>query len=105
MIGGSFNQEEDYLPLVEECLLTPEGFGFSTPMSRILALGNRASGYYKAAPEESVVDVMAAITEGTVDVALVFDKETLLGIFTESDYIRVSRCVFLDIGVIVVILL
>lgn len=99
MIGGFFNKEEDYEPLVDECLLTPEGFGFSTPMSRILTLSKRASGYYKAGPEESVVDVMAAITEGTIDVALVFDKETLLGIFTESDYIRVSMCVFLDVYV------
>ena len=40
------------------------------------------------------VEVMAAITEGLVDVALVFDKDDLLGIFTESDYIRVSNAVW-----------
>ena len=58
-------------------------------MSRVLTLSRRASGYYKASADERVIDVIAAITDGPLDAALVFDKETLLGIFTESDYIRV----------------
>lgn len=40
--------------------------------------------------DDRVIDVMADITEGEEDVALVYDGSTLLGIFTESDYINVS---------------
>ena len=79
----------------ETCLLTPEGYGFSSPAERILKEANRGSGYYSAKSNAPVIDVMGGITEGTADAALVFDGTTLLGIFTESDYIDVS--LFLDI--------
>lgn len=88
--------DEELLPLDDDsCRLTPEGFGFSTPASRILKLAGRKGGYYRAAAGESVLDVIAAITDGTFDVALVYQKDTerdndLLGIFTETDYIRVG---------------
>jgi len=73
--------------------LTPEGTGFSSPTSRIVRKSNRDNnGYYKADSEEAVALVIAAITqESTADVALVYDKEdVLLGIFTETDYIKLS---------------
>ena len=103
MIGGFFKKDaadlatdEELLPLDDDsCRLTPEGFGFSSPASRILKLAGREGGYYRAAADESVLDVIAAITDGTFDVALVYQKDTerdndLLGIFTETDYIRVG---------------
>ena len=77
--------------------LTPEGYGFSSPIERIFKLANRQNGYYKAKGTDSVVDVMEGISNmgDKMDVALVFDqnegKENLLGIFTEGDYIRVSH--------------
>ena len=37
-----------------------------------------------------MIDVMAGITNGQEDVALVYDNAELLGIFTEFDYISVS---------------
>mmetsp|Transcript_12582 Transcript_12582/g.14381 ORF Transcript_12582/g.14381 Transcript_12582/m.14381 type:complete len:852 (+) Transcript_12582:146-2701(+) len=73
--------------------LTPEGTGFSCPTSRIVRKAKRDNnGYYRADSEEAVTNVIAAITqESTADVALVYDKEdTLLGIFTETDYIKFS---------------
>lgn len=74
--------------------LTPEGTGFSSSMSRIAKLSKRGEGCYRANGSDRVVDVMDAITQDVnQDVALVYDEETkkLLGIFTESDYIRVCR--------------
>lgn len=68
----------------------PEGFGFSSPSTRILRLAQRNNGYYKASSEESVISVMEKITQGPLDVALVYNGEELLGIFTESDYIKFS---------------
>lgn len=80
--------------LLDPTTLTPDGFGFSTPMTRVLRESNRQPGYHKASSAATVVDVIEEITnsENQYDVALVFDDETdnLLGIFTESDYIRFS---------------
>lgn len=72
--------------------LTPEGTGFSSPISRIVKLSKRGDGCYRANGSDRVVDVMEAITQNAdEDVALVYDEETkkLLGIFTERDYIQV----------------
>lgn len=74
----------------ETCLLTPEGYGFSSPADRILKESNRGNGYYTAKSNDRVIDVMAGITEGSADAALIFDGTELLGIFTESDYIDFS---------------
>ena len=70
--------------------LTPEGYGFSSPISRVMKESD-GSGYYSAKSSESVVDVMGKI--GKNDVALVFDEENddeLMGIFTDFDFIRLS---------------
>lgn len=76
----------------DECFITPDGFGFSTPASRILSTAQCKPGYTKVSSSDRVVDVMDQITtsdEG--DVALVYDDDaTLVGLFTESDYIRFS---------------
>lgn len=47
-------------------------------------------GYVAVKGDDRVIDVMADITEGEEDVALVYDGSTLLGIFTETDYINFS---------------
>jgi len=83
--------------------ITPDGYGFTAPMSRILAQAGRGKGYFKARASDTVIEVMDALTskqEGSdgstvvpPDVALVFDDDDptrLLGLFTESDYIKVS---------------
>jgi CBS domain-containing protein len=56
-----------------------------------MKVANRQNGFYKAMASDIVTDVMEGITEGQVDVALVFDDSSskLLGIFTETDYIKV----------------
>jgi len=71
--------------------LTPEGTGLSSPISRIVRLSKRGKGFYRAGGADRVVDIMEGITAGVEDVALAYDEETkkLLGIFTESDYIKV----------------
>jgi CBS domain-containing protein len=72
-------------------LITPEGYGFSSPVSRILK-SRGGLGYYRARASTSVIDVMEGINSGT-DVALVFDDyddSILLGIFTDADYIRLA---------------
>ena len=102
MIGGFFKKGEEVVdadlddlePLADDsCRLTPEGFGFSTPASRIIKQAGRKGGYYRASASEFVLDVIAAITnEKEQDVALVYDdNDVLLGIFTEADYIKVCR--------------
>jgi hypothetical protein len=76
----------------EECNITPEGFGFTTPTSRVLTEAKRGAGFHRAAASDLVIDVMEAITTGEQDVALVFDTQgtgKLLGLFTEMDYIKV----------------
>ncbi len=80
-------------PLMEESsMITPEGFGFSAPVRRILKESGR--GYHKAKASDTVIDVMQAITAGAYDVALVYDEKELVGLFTETDYIRVSGIFF-----------
>ena len=72
--------------------LTPEGYGFSSPIGRILK-SRGGLGYYKAQATDSVVDVMEGLnTDATKgDVALVYDtNDKLLGIFTDADYIRLA---------------
>lgn len=76
-------------PLMDDSsLITPEGYGFSTPVRRILKESER--GYHRADASDTVIDVMQAITAGDYDVALVYDGKELVGLFTETDYIRVS---------------
>jgi Na+/H+ antiporter NhaD/arsenite permease-like protein/CBS domain-containing protein len=71
--------------------LTPEGTGLSSPISRIVKLSKRDNGYYRANGSDPIVDVMDGITRDIKhDVALVYDGNELLGIFTESDYIKFS---------------
>ncbi|GAX10615.1 hypothetical protein FisN_14Lh121 [Fistulifera solaris] len=72
----------------ESSMITPEGFGFSAPVRRILKESGR--GYHKAKASDTVIDVMQAITVGAYDVALVYDEKELVGLFTETDYIRFS---------------
>ena len=77
-----------------ECLLTPDGFGFSSSAGRILDKAGRGQGYHRADATDRVIDVMAGIADGDgTDVALVFEDggDELLGIFTETDYIKVSN--------------
>ena len=81
--------------LDEDCMITPEGFGFSAPARRILKEANRGGGFHKATSQDLVIDVMEAITTGQKDVALVFgkgddkDDGVVQGLFTETDYIKV----------------
>lgn len=72
-----------------ECLLTPEGYGFSSPADRILESSSRETGFYKASGGDRIIDVMSGITQGDQDVALVYDGSEVLGLFTETDYIEV----------------
>jgi Na+/H+ antiporter NhaD/arsenite permease-like protein/CBS domain-containing protein len=76
--------------LTDESSITPEGYGFSTPTKRILKEAKRGVGYHRANGSDEVIDVMEAITLGVEDVALVFEEDKLLGIFTEADYVKVS---------------
>lgn len=87
---GAELDPEDMIPLGQDCSITPEGFGFSSSVERILKQAGRKS-FYRAKASDFVADVMEGITTGESDVALVFDDETgkLVGIFTESDYIKV----------------
>lgn len=91
MIDDEEDEEEqdESLQLGAEFQLTPEGYGFSSPASRILKAAGRDSGYFAADATTPVIDVIAAITDGMQDVSLVFDNDSLLGIFTETDYIKV----------------
>jgi len=81
------------LDLAGECLLTPEGYGFSSSAERIIEGANRGenAGYFRAKATDRVIDVMEAITQGENDVALVYDGTDLAGIFTEADYINFSQ--------------
>lgn len=75
-------------------LLTPEGYGFSSSVERILKTSKRNDGYYRAQGSDRVIDVMGGIAnQDGADIALVFDDEggDLLGIFTETDYIKVRE--------------
>jgi hypothetical protein len=89
-IRAEINPEEF---MGQECIITPEGFGFSSRMERVLKNSGRSGGYYRARSSDIVTDVMEGITNGSADVALVYDDKTdkLAGIFTETDYIKVSQ--------------
>jgi hypothetical protein len=74
-----------------QCLLTPEGFGFSSSAERVLSQAKRGNnGFYKASSNDKVIDVMGGMTNGPEDVALVYEAGQLVGIFTETDYLDVS---------------
>eukprot|EP00536_Pseudo-nitzschia_multiseries_P002004 jgi/Psemu1/182566/e_gw1.26.154.1 len=84
---------DEILPLGRENSITPEGFGFSSPVFRVLNIADRNGGYYSAKASNIVTDVMDEITNGKADVALVFEDGEggkLKGIFTETDYIEFS---------------
>jgi hypothetical protein len=79
--------------------ITPEGYGFSSSIERVLKAADRDGGYYKASASDIVAEVMDGITDGNVDVALVFDDDSskLVGIFTETDYIKVRSIAWIRI--------
>mmetsp|Transcript_15841 Transcript_15841/g.22554 ORF Transcript_15841/g.22554 Transcript_15841/m.22554 type:complete len:783 (+) Transcript_15841:77-2425(+) len=98
--GGSSGN--GYL-LRETSILTPNGYGFASTAKRILESSDRMGGYYTARASDRVIDVMDGITDGVLDVALVYDKDALssadddslpmnglVGLFTESDYVDFS---------------
>jgi hypothetical protein len=80
-------------------MITPEGYGFTSSVQRILQQAGRSPGYHRALSGDTVLDVQAAISSSSssgspCDVALVFDQDDpkeLVGLFTESDYIQVRR--------------
>jgi len=86
------HQSTNYEDIGDQCLLTPEGYGFSSTAERIVQQAKRGEngGYVTVKSDARVIDVMAGITNGQEDVALVYDNAELLGIFTEFDYISVS---------------
>lgn len=87
-VSGAEELEAESIMNME--FLTPEGTGLSSPISRIVTLSKRDNGYYRANGSDRVVDVMDGITRDVQhDVALVYDGDKLVGIFTESDYIKV----------------
>ena len=89
MVGKEIDPEEVF-SLGQSNIITPEGFGFSSPVNRILDVASRSGGYYSAKTSNLVTDVMDEITSGNADVALVFEDDgKLAGIFTETDYIEV----------------
>lgn len=76
----------------DECFITPDGYGFSTPASRILS-EQGGPGFVSVVASDPIVNVMDQITSSAADVALVYEddqKTKLLGLFTETDYIRFS---------------
>ena len=81
----------EVIPLGEGGLATPEGYGFSSPMTRILSATDGNGGYYRALSSQTVTDVMGRISTSPEDVALVFDESSdkFLGLFTATDYIKV----------------
>lgn len=94
LVGAEFNPE-GLVPFNKDTMLTPEGYGFTAPAKRIVTESSRAgAGYYRASSSQNVLEVVHEITKGDdYDVALIFDEETdkILGLFTESDYIKVSE--------------
>mmetsp|Transcript_17806 Transcript_17806/g.25675 ORF Transcript_17806/g.25675 Transcript_17806/m.25675 type:complete len:192 (-) Transcript_17806:1820-2395(-) len=96
-IGAFFRQNDggSLDTLVEGGAVTPEGFGFSTPASRIISAAGSSSRYYRAGPNDPVSNVIAAISSSTGNsIALIFDSSgDMLGAFTETNFIKVSiRC-------------
>lgn len=91
-LGGDL-EADSLMNMKESIVLTPEGTGFSSPISRIVKLAGRGDGFCRSNGSDRVIDVMEAITKDVQDSALVFDDDIkqLLGIFTERDYIRVRN--------------
>ena len=86
----------------ESCLRSPTG---ARLLERILKTSQRNDGYYRAQGSDRVIDVMGGIAnQDGADIALVFDDDEggLLGIFTETDYIKV-REVSVGPGFVVII--
>lgn len=93
MVDNALNLDDDGL-VGPSSFITPEGYGFTASADRILR-ERGGKGFYRAKSTESVIDVMRAITTEPAehDVALIFDEENpekVIGLFTESDYIRVG---------------
>lgn len=88
-MSGKDVTPEEILPLGKGSVITPEGYGFSSPILRVLNIADRNTGFYRAKASDIVTDVMDEITTGKEDVALVFEDDKLKGIFTETDYIEV----------------
>jgi hypothetical protein len=104
---ASSDDEDDASALVSpknrKFVITPAGLGFTSPVRRILRKSGRAPGFHRALASDSVLAVQTAISSSAststpaFDVALVFDDADptkLVGLFTESDYIKVraARC-------------
>lgn len=93
-VGIGAVDPEDVLPLASSSSsITPEGLGFSSPVSRILKLTTQGD-FYRALSTDSVTEVMDGITsaDSATDAALVFSTDDkLVGVFTETDYIKVRR--------------
>lgn len=76
----------------DQCIITPEGFGFSTTAGRLLSEQDD-NGFYRAKASDTVIDVMEALSSkpSRSDVALVYDNnDQFVGIFTEKDYVNFS---------------
>eukprot|EP00934_Nitzschia_sp_Nitz4_P007592 Nitzschia sp. Nitz4//scaffold48_size128905//121025//123341//NITZ4_003623-RA/size128905-augustus-gene-0.31-mRNA-1//-1//CDS//3329553051//7582//frame0 len=83
--------EPDVIPIGHD--ITPEGYGFSSSVGRVLKTAQRNNGFHRAISSNVLSCVMDSMAQESIDVALVFDKEDrskFLGIFTETDYIRFS---------------
>lgn len=93
-VGTGAVDPEDVLPLASSSSsITPEGLGFSSPVSRILKLTTQGD-FYRALSTDLVTEVMDGITsaDSATDAALVFSTDDkLVGVFTETDYIKVRR--------------
>lgn len=102
VVADVVTTDEDTVgPLLDpQASITPEGFGFTTPMFRVLRERSpNQIGYYKAKASDSVIEVMEALTSQDEsgnpvygDVALVCednDPDKVIGLFTETDYIKV----------------
>jgi hypothetical protein len=103
--AASSDDDDDASALVSpknrKFVITPEGLGFTSPVRRILRKAGRAPGFHRALASDSVLAVQTAISSSAsaaststpaFDVALVFDDADptkLVGLFTESDYIKV----------------
>jgi len=69
--------------------ITPAGYGFSTPLKRIVQ--DSTAGYVKSLGTDSVIDVIQKISQSQTSVSLVYDEnDQVMGIFTERDYIKFS---------------
>ena len=74
----------------DSCVLTPPGYGFSAPASRIIEINK--PGYTSVLDTDLVPDVVGSMMgdDGYINgVALVYDAQgSFVGIFTERDYVK-----------------